>query len=447
MTQGADVNKIQSVSLADSDPDQRKTGIADTSGQDIKLAPPSHRRRLFIGSGIGVATLALLGVLAPTVNGWLQAEASVPRERLRLASVHYGDLIRDVSTEGRVVAAVSPTLFASADGTITLLVESGKEVVIGDELAHIESPELENRLQQERSTLETSKVELERERITLRQLQLESQKNVDLAAVALTAAKRELRRNELAYESKAIAEVDLQKAEDDLNNAELSHEHAIKDMELDLERLNFELRTRELGVERQALLVNDLERQVAELTICSPVTGIVGNLQVAQKAAVANNQALMTVVDLTAFEVEADVPESYADDLGLEMPAEIRIGAAAYPATIVSVSPEIVENQVTTRLRFTATPPGLRQNQRLTTRILLENKANVLMVERGQFLESGAGRIAYVLDDDIAHRTEISLGARSLNAVEILGGLQEGDVIITSSLDAFARAETLLVTD
>ncbi|HEY0961005.1 MAG TPA: HlyD family efflux transporter periplasmic adaptor subunit, partial [Pseudomonadales bacterium] len=223
--------------------------------------------------------------------------------------------------------------------------------------------------------------------------------------------------------------------------------HAIKDIELDLERLNFELRTRELGVDRQALLVTDLERQVGELTIRSPVIGIVGNLQVNQKAAVTNNQAVMTVVDLTAFEVEANVPESYADDLGLGMPAEILIGNARHDATVVAVSPEIVANQVTTRLRFAGTPPGLRQNQRLTTRILLENRPNVLMVERGQFLESGAGRVAYVLDDDIARRTNIELGARSLNAVEVLGGLDEGDTIVTSSIDAFERADTVLVTD
>jgi HlyD family secretion protein len=439
------VNKLQSVSLSDSS--GKAAGIPDTSGQDITLAPPSQRRRLMIAGGIGAAVLIVLGILAPVISNWLLAEVSIPRERLRVATVKYGDLTRDVSVEGRVVAAVSPTLFASADGTITLLVESGKEVAVGDELARIESPELENRLQQERSTLETSRVELERERITLRQLQLTSQKNIDLAEVALTAAQRELRRNEQAYATRAVAEVDLQKAQDDVHNAELAHTHAIKDMELDLERLNFELRTRELGVERQALLVGDLERQVEELSLRSPVIGIVGNLQVDQKAAVINNQAVMTVVDLTAFEVEAEVPESYADDLGLGMPAEIHIGTATFEATVISVSPEIIENQVTTRLRFAGTPPGLRQNQRLTTRILLENKANVLMVERGQFLESGAGRLAYVLDGDIARRTDIELGARSLNAVEILGGLNEGDVIINSSYDTFERAETVLVTN
>jgi HlyD family secretion protein len=69
------------------------------------------------------------------------------------------------------------------------------------------------------------------------------------------------------------------------------------------------------------------------------------------------------------------------------------------------------------------------------------------MVERGQFLESGAGRVAYVLLDGIAQRRPIEIGARSLNAVEVLSGLDDGDVIITSSIETFERAETVLVTD
>jgi HlyD family secretion protein len=421
--------------------------IADTSGQDVALPPQSMRRRWLIAGGATLAFLAIAALLVPPMTRWMRAEASVPRDRLRLATVGYGDLVRDVSIEGRVVAAVSPTLFAAADGTITLLVESGAAVAMGAELARIESPELQNRLEQERSTLESQGVELERQRITTRQLQLQSQKNVDLAEVALTAARRERRRAELAFETRAIPEIDVEKTADDLHNAELAHEHAVQDMELDRERLNFELRTRELQVERQGLLVQDLERQVQELTLRSPVTGIVGNLQVDQKAAVTRNQPVMTVVDLTAFEVEANVPESYADDLGLSMPAEVRVGNELHEAVVVAVSPEIVENQVTTRLRFTGAPPSVRQNQRLTTRILLEEKTNVLMVERGQFLESGAGRIAYVLNDSIAHRRPIEIGARSLSAVEILAGLEEGDVIITSSLDAFEGAQTVLITN
>jgi HlyD family secretion protein len=271
---------------------------------------------------------------------------------------------------------------------------------------------------------------------------------VDIAEMALVAARRERRRAELAFETRAIAEIDLDKATDEVHNAEVAREHALKDMDLDRERLRFELRTRELKLEQQGFLVADLERQVEALTIRSPVTGIVGNLQIDQKAAVTRDQPIMTVVDLTAFEVEADVPESYADDLGLRMPAEIRVGAAVHEGIVVAVSPEIIDNQVTTRLRFLGEPPpGLRQNQRLTTRILLEEKPNVLMVERGQFLDSGGGRIAYVLVDGIARRTPIEIGARSLSAVEVIAGLSAGDVIVTSSIEAFESAATVLVTN
>jgi len=422
--------------------------IADTSGQDVALKPAS-RRRFWILTSVAALGLAVLAVfVVPYVIRWTSAEAAVPRERLRLAEARIDDLVRDVSVQGRVVAAVSPTLFASADGTITLLVESGADVAEGEPVASIESPELENRLRQERSTLESQRIELERQQITNRQTQLQSKKNVDLAQVALTAADREKRRAEISFAQQVIPEIDLEKAVDELESAELAYEHAVQDMELDRERLSFELRTRELTLERQQLLVEDLERQVDELTIRSPVTGIVGNLQVDQKAAVSNNQAIMAVVDLSAFEVEADVPESYADDLGLGMLAEIQIGSAPVAAEVVAISPEIVENQVTTRLRFAgATPPGLRQNQRLTTRILLERLDDVLLVERGQFLDSGAGRIAYVVNGDVARRTEIVVGGRSLSDVQIVSGLSAGDVIITSSLDAFEGAATVLITN
>ena len=422
--------------------------ITDTSGQDVVLAPPSKRRFWITAAVVAIGLAAVLAYGLPRFVRWSQAEAAVPLDRLRIAEVRRGDLIRDVSVQGRVVAAVSPTLFASADGTITLLVESGAEVSEGDSVAIVDSPELDNRLDQERSSLESQQIDLERQQISTRQQQLTSQKNVDLALVALTAAEREKRRADLSFAQQVIPEIDLEKAQDELASAELSYEHAVQDLELESERLLFELRTRELEVERQALLVRDLERQVAELTIRSPVTGIVGNLQVDQKEAVSRNQAVMAVVDLTAFEVEANVPESYADDLGLGMQAEVFVGPAVNTAELVAISPEIVDNQVTTRLRFTSgTPPGLRQNQRLTTRILLENISETLVVERGQFLESGAGRIAYVIDDGIARRRDITVGARGLGEVEVVSGLDVGDQIIITSYDAFDSAESVLITN
>jgi len=423
--------------------------IADTSAQDVALqVKPKTRQRLLIGAGAAVLVLvALLAV--PSLQRWAGSSASVPRDRLRLAVVARADLVRDVSVQGRVVAAVSPSLFAPAGGTITLRVEAGAEVGEGQTLAVLESPELQSQLQQEQATLDSLSVELDRQRIETRQKVLDNRKDIDLTRVTLVAAERERRRAESGHKIEAISEIDFEKTEDDLEIARLAHEHAVEDASLDDERLAFELKTRELQIERQSLLVNDLLRQVDELNMRSPVSGIVGNLMVNQKAAVTRNHVVMAVVDLSAFEVEAQVPESYADDLGLGMSAEVLVGNHKYTASLVSVSPEIIRNQVTARIRFDGEmPSGLRQNQRLTTRILMEEKNDVLTLQRGQFLDSGGSRIAYVLDnDDVARRRSIEIGARSLAAVEIVHGLNEGEVVVISSIDQFRGADSVLVTN
>ena len=423
--------------------------IADTSAQDVTLAAKSStKKRVFAGAGI-LALVLLTWLVVPSLQRWASSSISVPKDRLRLAVVSRADLVRDVSVQGRVVASISPSLFAPAVGTITLLVEAGATVYEGQSLATLDSPELQNQLQQEQSTLDSLSVEFNRQRIETKQKALDNLKNIDLAKVTLTAADRERRRAQSGYNIEAISEIDFEKTKDDLETARLAHDHAVADAKLDDERLAFELKTRELQVTRQSLLVKDLLRQVDELDMRSPVNGIVGNLMVDQKAAVNRNQVVMAVVDLSAFEIEAQVPESYADDLGLGMASEVLVGNQRYPASLVSVSPEIIQNQVTTRIRFTGgMPPGLRQNQRLTTRILMEEKKNVLTLQRGQFLDSGGSRIAYVLDNDnVAHRRSIEIGARSLASVEIVNGLNEGETVVISSIDQFRSADSVLVTN
>jgi HlyD family secretion protein len=180
------------------------------------------------------------------------------------------------------------------------------------------------------------------------------------------------------------------------------------------------------------------------LKVRSPVDGQVGQLIVQQRANVAANAPLMTVIDLSALEIEVQIPEVFAHDLSIGMPAEVQEGGNKYTGEVSAVSPEVVNGQVTGRVRFAENadkPAGLRQNQQLTTRILIDEHPNVLMVDRGPFVDSGAGRVAYVVHGDVAERTAIQVGATSLNAVEIVSGLKEGDRIVISSTDDFKSAQ------
>lgn len=427
----------------------RKLKIQDTSAQDVRLAPRDPRRKRLIIGGICVTAVAAVWMAAPVVQRWANATISVPVDRVRTATVTRGDLVQDVSVQGRVVAAVSPTLYATAAGTITLEVAAGEQVLEGQVVATVVSPELTNELQQAESSFEQRKMELERQRIESRQLALEKRKAADLADVALVAANREKRRADEANELGVIPEIDFEKAQDELRKAELAYEHAVADADLFDERLAFEIKASEFDVGRQQLFLDNLRRQVDDLAIKSPVSGIVGDLLVDQKEAVSRDMPVMAVVDLSRFEIDAQIPESYADDLAIGMTAEVLVGGERFPGQVAAVSPEIVNNQVASRVRFSSDmPTNLRQNQRLTVRVLLAEHNDVMMVQRGQFLDSGGGRIAYIVTEQgLAEKRLIETGARSLGAVEIVAGLQPGDTIVISNLDAFRSAETVLLTD
>ena len=84
-------------------------------------------------------------------------------------------------------------------------------------------------------------------------------------------------------------------------------------------------------------------------------------------------------------------------------------------------------------------PPGLRQNQRVSVRILMDRRDDVLKVERGAFYEAGGGTTAYVVRDGVAERRPIKTGAVSVREVEITGGLAEGDQIVISDTDDFSE--------
>lgn len=425
--------------------------IRDTSGQDLSLnrSPfAASRRRWLIVGGIAVVLVAAVGGV---LSSWRGGGRSVDATRLRIAEVQRGDLVRDLSAEGRVISANSPTLYTIAAGTVTLKVVAGDVVKQGQTLAEIDSPELRSRLAQEEATLAGLEAEAGRAELDGELTRANARKSLDQATVDKTAALRDLERNQRAFAGGAVAQIDVARAQDELKKADLALSAAQQALALEGRGAGLDTRNRHLLADRQRSAVNELRRQVEALTLRAPFDGQVGQLMIAQRANVTANAAVLSLVDLSVFEVEIKVPESFARDLGIGIPAEITGnsggGSGSFAAAISAVSPEVVNGEVAARLRFSEKQPaGLRQNQRLSARIVLDTRRNVLNVERGPFLEQGGGLSAYVMDGDIAVKRPLRTGVSSLGAVEILDGAKVGDRIVVSGSDQFGDAERIRIS-
>src|SRR5688572_7421939 len=175
----------------------REINMRGTESQDRVVASPKSQRTLLrrYGAIAGIG-LALLVLVVWSASAWLSSEKVIPRARLRTAVVERGAFVRDVAATGIVVAAVSPTLFAEAPGTIIYKVRAGDTVKAGDVLGTVDSASLTNELERERAELVSVEATLNRQTIEVRRQILKSSQDSDIAKVQITAAEREFKRAE-----------------------------------------------------------------------------------------------------------------------------------------------------------------------------------------------------------------------------------------------------------
>lgn len=423
--------------------------LKDTSGQDVQISQTGKKKSLMIKVAAVVLVIAVIGIYAgPKFNNMFSSDMAISKERLRFAVVEKGNLQRDIGVQGRIVAANSPTLYATAPGIVSLFVKAGDTVSKNQKLAEVDSPQLKNQYEQELAMLEQLELAVGRQRIEMKTTQLNNQQTIEMSAVNLEAAKVNKDRAVTSIKDSLISKKEYEEKVAEFKRASLSHEHAKQSFDLQKESMEFELKTRQSQLNRQQFVVNDLQRQVNELTLFAPTDGIIGSVNIREKDSVASNTSLITVIDLSAFEVEVNIPESFADDLGVGLASEISFNGETHDGQLVAISPEVTNGQVVGRLRFNAeTVASLRQNQRVSARILIESKENILKVRRGAFVESGGGRIIYQVNGSNATRQKVTLGARSIGEIEVVSGLKAGDEIVISSIDVFNNREQIYLTN
>jgi HlyD family secretion protein len=421
--------------------------IRDDSAMDRPLSGSETRtKKLLIRGAVVLLVLALGTLILPSLRRWAESETSIDVSRVRMGEVTRGDLIRDVAVDGRVVAAFHPTVFAQTEGIARLRVSAGQVIEQGQVLGNVQSPELESRARQERSNLMSLQADLDRQRILAEQSRSRYRQSIGLLEVELEAAKRAMDRAERTRQEGLLNAVEYEKAQDDVKVAALKLEVSRQQAAFESESLDFELRNRESQVESQRLLVEELERQVEQLTLRSPVSGLVSRLLIEDHDAVTPGQAMVSVVDLSALEIEIQVPESFADEIVIGTEAAVSYEGQTYLGTVTSISPEVEGSRVRGRVAFKGAPPsGLKQNQRVQARLLMDTRIDVLKVPRGPFLEAGGGLQAYVVEDGIAVLRPIRVGAISLAEVEVVSGLELGEKIIISDTARFDGAKKVLL--
>jgi HlyD family secretion protein len=185
--------------------------------------------------------------------------------------------------------------------------------------------------------------------------------------------------------------------------------------------------------------------QLASLHVRAGADGVLQELEVEVGQRVAAGTPLAKVVQPTRLKAQLKIPETQAKDVQIGQAASIDTRNGIVPGHVMRVDPAVQNGTVTVDVKLDGPlPKGARPDLSVEGTIEIENLADVVYVGRPAFGQPNSTVGIFKLDEDgkTANRAQVKLGRASVNAVEILGGLQPGDKVILSDMsqwDAFNR--------
>jgi multidrug efflux pump subunit AcrA (membrane-fusion protein) len=189
-------------------------------------------------------------------------------------------------------------------------------------------------------------------------------------------------------------------------------------------------------------------KQLDALKVRAGIVGVLQELpvQVGQRATA--GIILAKVVQPEHLKAELKIPETQAKDIQIGQAADIDTHNGVIGGSVMRIDPAVQNGTVTVDVKLEgALPKGVRPDLSVDGTITLEKLNNVLYVGRPAFGQEKSTVTMFKMDPDgkYASRVSVELGRSSVNAIEIVRGLKEGDQVILSDMSRWDNADRIRV--
>ena len=186
------------------------------------------------------------------------------------------------------------------------------------------------------------------------------------------------------------------------------------------------------------------------LDVRAPISGHLSTLKVELGQNIRQGDNIGQIDLLHTFKVRADVDQHYISKVALGQLGNFSFDERRHELQIEKIYPEVTNDQFEVDMTFTqGIPEGLKRGQSIQINLSLSGAVDSRMLAKGSFYRTTGGRWIYRVSEDGSHavRTNIRVGRQNPQFLELLEGLEVGDIVITSSYDAFDGAEELAFTE
>jgi len=401
-------------------------------------------RKLVTPQRIAIAVGAVL-LVAVTVYAYvhygLTRTLTVGSERLTVSKVSYGTFREYIPVTGNVVPRTTIYLDAISGGQVTEVhTEEGAMVKAGEPIVTFKNTDLQLRVITTEAQTSEQLSQLATLRLSYDNTHLANLRTMTESVYQIDRLERDLKRKRPLLATGGTT----QGAIDDLES-ELARDRALLETAKEALRIEEEFRKTQLDrmdTAQEAMKQNlEVARQNLEnLVIVAPITGQLTLLEANVGESKASGQRIGQVDEVGAFKVNAFIDEFYISRVAIGQTATVEIDGKNYDLTVSKVYPEVTNRQFEVDLLFSGNPPAaIRRGQTVRMRLEIGQPADTLVLANGAFFDDTGGQWVFVVDPsgDYAERRPVRFGRRNPEGVEVLGGLKQGEEVITSSYESF----------
>jgi HlyD family secretion protein len=394
------------------------------------------------------AVVGLLGIAGVTfaLSRLEPAAPSVKRATVWMDSVKRGPMLRQVRGPGTLEPEEIRWIASRTAGRVDQVVILPGTVVKSDSIIiEMSNPEVEQAAQEAEFQLRAAESEYTDLEVRLESQLLDQRASAARITSEYDQARLQAQADEKLRQENLIGELILKRSK--LRAQELATRNELEQKRLEIanESVEAQLAAKRASVDQFRALYQLRVNQMKALKVRSGIDGVLQQVPVEVGQEVTPGTILAKVARPDKLKAELRIAETQAKDIEVGQKASIDTRNGVIEGKVIRVDPAVLEGTVTVDVALIGElPRGARPDLSVDGTIEIERLDNVLYVGRPAYgqAESTIGLFRLTEDGETASRIQVRLGKSSVNTIEIVEGLLEGDQVIlsdTSAWDAYDR--------
>ncbi len=412
----------------------------DIARPDIKQ---KKKRQMFVYAGVAVVVIALAVVIVARLK---PAAPPVDRSAIWTDTVKRGPMIRQVrGSTGTLVPREDSILLIPAltDATVVRIrVLPGAKVTPDTILLDLADPQLDQQLLSAKLAQQQAEADYKSLQSQLQSTLMDKKISAAQVNSDYTQDQLQAQTDKQLFDLGVIAGIAYNKSKNTADQLTTQHQLSIQQLDVNENAIKIQLSSAQSKIDQAKTLVDLYEKQTAALEVKAGIAGEVAALPTPMQVGthVPAGTPVAEVIQLDKLKAALQIAETQAHDIQLGQPASVDTHNGIVPGHVSRIDPTVLNGTRTVDVQLDGPlPPGAVPNLSVDGTIDLERMKDVLYVGRPALGNENSTLSLFKVDPDGkgATRVPVKVGRASVNEIQVLEGLKEGDTVILSDMSRY----------